>query len=411
MKYTRTSLPCQLLALLIGGAVVFNAPSEDRNPQVSRFGETEQIAPSMDGANGIKRGLAPVASQTGRFVAFESVANNLVPGDEFFDRDIYLRNRDVDGNDSFDLAGNVETIRVSQSWNAIEEPDGESFAPAISSDGNWIAFESLATNLLIPGTDTNGKRDIFVRHRAGGPTIRISNGYGTDQSNGHSYAPSISQSGRYIAFHSDATNLLAPGADTNGKLDVFLYDRDTDNDGAFDVAGFTSMTRVSVSTSGQQGNGHSYDASISADGRTIAFTSDANNFESPNNSVSDVFVRDTDAATTTKISLNSAGQAGNGNSGAATIYYDGRFIAFQSDASNLVWPDTGGYSDIFLRDRGPQLLGDLDGNHVVNTRDRDILIQNYGTPQPCSAADLDRDGDVDGTDLAILLTNCGDCPP
>ena len=112
------------------------------------------------------------------------------------------------------------------------------------------------------------------------------------------------------------------------------------------------ITRVSVSSAGVQGNSNSFISAISADGRYVAFTSYANNLVAGDtNGTEDVFVRDRVTGKTTRISVSSAGGQGNGYSNNSRISADGRYVAFSSDAENLVAGDTNGYDDVFVRDR------------------------------------------------------------
>ena len=139
----------------------------------------------------------------------------------------------------------------------------QSAVASISADGRYVAFISDASN-LVPG-DTNGVTDIFVYDRQTGTIERVSVAADGTQGNGGSCQPSISADGRYVAFSSYASNLV-PG-DTNGISDVFVYDRQTD-----------TIERVSVAADGTQGNSYSWQpASISADGRYVAFSSFASN--------------------------------------------------------------------------------------------------------------------------------------
>ena len=186
----------------------------------------------------------------------------------------------------------------------------------------------------------------FAFHLTAGPaalaqsgiTIRMSVSSSGKQANGYSHYPSISANGRYVAFESDASNLVAN--DTNAQRDVFVRDR---------IAKTT--TRVSTSSTGTQSSGGSAYASISSDGRYVAFNSAASNLV-PNdtNAVPDVFVRDTVANTTIRASVSSIGAQGNGRSAFAAISQDGRHVAFESNASNLVDGDSGGWTDIFVHD-------------------------------------------------------------
>src|SRR5439155_6361067 len=147
-----------------------------------------------------------------------------------------------------------------------------------------------ATNLLGPGGDTNGVEDVFVRDRLLGVTERVSVPAGGGEANGASSSgPSISADGRYVAFASAATNLLGPGADSNGVTDVFVHDR---------LTGLTE--RVSVSSAGNEGSGGTFTGPIlAADGRSVAFSSRDTNLVgagTDTNGVADVYVRRLDPA-------------------------------------------------------------------------------------------------------------------
>jgi Tol biopolymer transport system component len=172
----------------------------------------------------------------------------------------------------------------------------------------------------------------------GTTTMRVSVSSAEFQGFGVSSQSEMSADGRYVAFVS-GSRTLAPG-DTNGQPDVYLRDR---------VAGTT--TRVSVSSSGDQGNGRSDGPSISRDGRFVAFFSYASTLVSGDtNGKPDVFLRDVVAGTTRRVSVSSGGQQGNGDSSFASVSDDGRLVAFQSVASNLVNGDGNGVYDVFVRD-------------------------------------------------------------
>jgi Tol biopolymer transport system component len=175
-----------------------------------------------------------------------------------------------------------------------------------------------------------------------GTTTRVpSNSLGF-QTNGGSGLPSISPDGRYVAYESAATNLVS--GDTNGFGDVFVTDRLTG-----------STTRVSVDNTGNEGNQGGGGPSISADGRYVAFTSDSTNLvEEDTNYSSDIFVHDRQTGLTTRVSVDDAGNQGDGASmttGGSSISADGRYIAFYSLATNLVAGDTNGAMDVFVHDR------------------------------------------------------------
>ncbi|MEG4284712.1 calcium-binding protein [Microcoleus sp. A006_D1] len=232
---------------------------------------------------------------------------------------------------------NITRVSVDSAGN--QGNDG-SFSSSFSADGRFVAFSSDAFN-LVPG-DTNNSRDIFVRNLSTNTTTRVSVDSAGNQGNDFSRAPSISADGRFVAFFSDASNLV-PG-DTNGSSDFFVRDLLTN-----------TTTRVSVDSAGNQGNGDfssfSLVPSISADGRFVAFKSNAFNLvPGDTNNTEDIFVRDLSTNTTTRVSVDSAGNQGIDNSSAPSISANGRFVAFSSDASNLVPGDTNGSRDIFVRD-------------------------------------------------------------
>ena len=230
------------------------------------------------------------------------------------------------------------TSRVSLDSNGAQV-NAASLDPSISVDGRFVAFTSYATNLVTG--DTNGERDVFVRDRQSGTTERISVDSSGLQANGFSECPAISADGRFVAFSSNASNLVA--GDTNGFTDVFLRDR---------LLGTT--VRVSISSTGAQGNSNlSYPwVAISGDGNFVAFSGDASNLvPGDTNGWGDLFVRSMQTATTDRVSISSGGTQANWESLRPAFSADGRFVAFESNASNLDIGDTNGVSDVFVRDR------------------------------------------------------------
>jgi Tol biopolymer transport system component len=198
-------------------------------------------------------------------VAFRSPASNLVRGDTNRRTDVFVRDRQT-----------RTTRRVSVNSHG-HQANYSSFDPAISADGSFVVFVSSASNLV--RGDTNGKVDVFVRNRHAGTTTRVNVRSDGHQANRPSSAPSISATGRYVAYRSGGSNLVA--GDTNHKADVFLRDR---------TAGTTK--RVSVRSNGDQANGLSFEPSISADGRYIAFHSHASNLiAGDTNGRPDIFIR------------------------------------------------------------------------------------------------------------------------
>ncbi|MDO5648693.1 MAG: hypothetical protein Q4G20_12240, partial [Paracoccus sp. (in: a-proteobacteria)] len=288
-------------------------------------GVTERVSVSSSGEQGDWSSFMPSISADGRFVTFWSDATNLVPGDTNWRHDIFVHDRQT---------GVTERVSVSSSG---EQGNRHSYNPSISADGRFVTFRSYATN-LVPG-DTNERDDVFVHDRQTGVTERVSVSSSGEQGGEWSSTPSISADGRFVTFYSDATNLV-PG-DTNGRHDIFVHDRQT---------GVTE--RVSVSSSGEQGDGYSYYPSISADGRFVAFKSDATNLvPGDTNGRGDIFVHDRQTGQTERVSVSSSGEQGNYESSAPSISADGRFVTFRSSATNLVPGDTNRSGDIFVHDR------------------------------------------------------------
>jgi hypothetical protein len=229
-----------------------------------------------------------------------------------------------------------ETTRVSVDSSGAEGNLGSS-SLVLAANGLVIAFQSDATNLVT--ADTNHFGDVFVHDRSAGTTERVSIDSSGREANGFSYVNSISANGRWVAFTSEATNLVA--ADQNHVIDAFLRDRSTG-----------TTERISVGTSGQEGNGSSGWASLAADASAIAFTSLASNLVAGDaNSTWDVFVRDRVTGTTIRVSVDSSGAEGNGASQLGALSADGKVVAFESTASNLVASDNAGMRDVFIHDR------------------------------------------------------------
>lgn len=231
------------------------------------------------------------------------------------------------------------TTRVS-THSSGAQANGESHRAEISADGRWVAFESDATN-LVPG-DTNSLRDVFLHDLSSGATERVSIDVAGTGTNGASGWATLSADGRFVAYASAATNIAA--GDTNGLDDVFLWDRQN-----------RATVRVSVDSTGLQADLGSSNPAVSGDGRFVAFASDATNLVAGDtNASSDAFVHDVSNGETTRVSVDSAGAQGNFGSamrGGYQISADGRFVAFDSAASNLVAGDTNAATDCFVHDR------------------------------------------------------------
>jgi Tol biopolymer transport system component len=317
-----------------------NAPNlveGDRNFRYDVFvrdrvrGETTRVSVGSAGAEGNNDSAFPSISANGRFVAFLSLASNLVRGDRNHRADVFVR--DIKRG---------ETTRVGVSSTGEEANDGSIWLPAISDNGRFVAFFSRSTN-LVPN-DHNGLADFFVRDRKRGETTRVSvSSTGEEQTPGPGaeelgIVPAISHNGRFVAFFSASTNLVE--GDHNGTDDIFVRDRK-----------LGETTRVSVSSTGEEANGSSlFYPSISANGRFVAFTSYASNLVPGDaNGAEDVFVRDRKRGVTTRIRESDKHRGV--YSGIPSITDNGRFVAFESPAPDLVEGDRNDSIDVFLRDR------------------------------------------------------------
>lgn len=287
---------------------------------VTRASDAPGGVESSGGAGGSRN---PDLNADGRYVAFFSSATNLIAGDANTSDDVFVYDRTA-----------AQTTRASVATGGVEADDA-SDTPRISSEGRYVVFTSDATNLV--AGDANLLPDLFVHDRLSGETTRVSVATGGGEAiGGGSSASAISADGRYVAFLSDATNLVA--GDTNATQDAFVHDRQTQE-----------TTRVSVATGGAQGNGLTQRVQISADGRYVVFSSGAANLVAGDtNGVPDVFLHDRQTAETTRLSLSLDGQQLNGASQALDINSACGYVTLQSNASNFVSGDTNGQTDIFV---------------------------------------------------------------
>ena len=338
----------------------------------------ERVNVSTGGTQADSGGSECSISANGRFVAFHSDATNLVAADTNGCSDVFVRDR---------LTGS--TVRVSVAAD-LTEADGASFCPYISANGRYVAFDSQATNLS--PNDVSAHQDVFVHDRetnaivvaslgmsgqggdgpsCGGPVsddgrYAVFTTYATNMESPpvewiHVYYrdtqaaqtcrvttdiisievfdyPGMSSDGRYIAFYSEATTQVT--GDTNGCADAFVYDRQTG-----------TSTRVSVDSAGVEGNGLCNEVEISAGGRYVVFNSAASNLVAGDtNGQMDIYVHDTQSGQTTRASLADDGSEPNSGSGSGSVSSDGRYVCFRSAATNLVPGDTNGKVDIFVRD-------------------------------------------------------------
>jgi len=277
-------------------------------------GLTTLVSADFGGAGVGGVDLAPVISANGRFVGFETISDGLAPDDLNATYDAFLYDS---------VTGTTELISRANPGCKVVTGNNSSFVTSkpVSDDGRLVVFESLACDIV--AGDTNGVWDIFVRDLIADTSGLVSvNIAGTVSTTGASRSPSISGSGRYVVFISTSEDLVVN--DTNRVEDVFVRDL---------IAGRTTL--VSVTPEGYSGNGPSFAASISEDGRWVAFQSLANNL-SPGDGdlIDDIYVRDLESGVTALISANAPEDHGSMTFSNPIISPDGRFVAFQAVLSS-----------------------------------------------------------------------------
>ncbi len=386
----------------------------------------------------------PSLSGDGRLTGFSSYASNLVAGDTNNNADIFLKdlttgavqrlfinvdaqqfqinlfldfrlafsadNRfvafitsvdtlvpgDTNGaTDVFVLDRSDGSSRRASQDAASGQANADSLRPALSADGRYVAFQSYASNLV--AGDTNGAVDIFVKDLQDGAISRVSSGPGGAQANAASGYPVLSGDGRLLAFSSYASNLV--GDDTNQAYDIFVRDRQTGIN-----------TRISTDAAGMQANGHSFGEGLafSADGRFLLFTTEATNLL-PGSQLfsSSVMVKNLSTGAIARASESAQGLAGNGAAFAGAISADGHYVVFSSHASNLVDGDTNGASDIFVKDMWSGAIRRLSGNESGTEGNGESNSPTFSADSrhilfASAASNLVADDTNGGTDLFII---------
>jgi hypothetical protein len=260
-------------------------------------------------------------SADGRYVLFSTAATNL--GADGPGTDLFVRDRQ---------SGVTQLATADSSGVPANSGTGQG---VLSADGRFVAFSTTASNLVVG--DTNATYDVFVRDLVLGQTTRVSVDSAGTQANSSSQRPAISADGRFVAFTSSATNLVA--GDTNGKQDIFVHDRQT-----------AQTSRVSVSTTGAQATGDSFACWISGDGQRVSIYTFATLVPEDTNSDADIYVRDRLTATTVRASVSSSGlQLTQGVNG-GMISADGNYVTFSTPYGALVPNDTNDAWDAFVHD-------------------------------------------------------------
>ena len=319
-----SSLPAVLVLAVLGHQPIAHGQTAATVELVS-VGTDGIAGNSHSGSDGINPPRTRITAD-GRYVAFESFASTIVCSDnDSSTQDVFVRDRRTG-----------RAVVASVPWNG-GEANHNSFDPVISADGRYVAFASQATN-LVPG-DTNGFIDVFLRDLQAGTTTRLSVSSTGEQSNSVSYGAAISGDGRFVAFYSGGSNLVA--GDNNNRFDTFVRDV---------VAGTTE--RVSVSSAGVENwccDG--LYPSISSDGRYVAFLAQGSLDPSVPPHWQQIYIRDRVAGTTTLVRPTATGELSNTGIRFADISANGRFVAFQSNSDNIVTPDQNGFAhDVFVKD-------------------------------------------------------------
>jgi hypothetical protein len=339
---------------------------------------------------------APVLSADGQFVVFRSLGAPSGVADTNGAFDIYL----------FPVTGFPSYTLVSRSAaSATTTANGASASYAVSADGSYVAFSSTATNVATGVSDANAESDVFLFNRATGTNVLVSRSAASSKTTAAkgSYAPTVSDDGRYVAFMSYANNVVTGQSDGANTADAFVYDRLTpsgtklvsrtaasataaagginpkisgdgsaivfrstgtnlvagqvDPNANYDVFVYTRATATNAMVSRRAGttataaNGSTFgDPTISANGQKVAFLSTGTNFVSASdtNNALDVFVFDRSTGLNVLAShVGSYSIAGNGESKTATISADGSTVLFTSLATNLGTGDANGFRDVF----------------------------------------------------------------
>lgn len=366
--------------------------------------QTSRVSIAADGSEANGNSTIAAISANGDYVVFYSFADNLVANDLNGEADLFVR--DV-------TMGLTTRVNVASDGTEANAKPGGVFS--ISGDGELILFASRATNLV--AGDTNGENDIFLHERSTGLTTLVNISATGNQTSARSRGSHISSDGRWAAFMSDGTELT--GMDTNGFSDVFVKDLLN-----------LQIERISDAADGSQSNGEIVgDARISSDGRWVAFGSSANNLiANDNNGASDVFVRDRQTGQTTRVTENSNGIGQDGNSlSSHHISGNGRFVTYSSDSTNIVPTGiTNSLTQIFVHDRNTgetirvtntpegntpfanQWLGGIsdDGLAVVFQSAADDILPGIPSQGDVYLVLLTNETDADGDGVENSIDNC-----
>jgi Tol biopolymer transport system component len=322
-------------ALLLALALLAPSCKGNVNDHTVIVAVTDRASVSTLGVEGNDSSIFPSVSADGRYVAFQSKASNLVPGDTSGFKDVFRKDM---------ITGQLELVSVNTTGGF---GNGDSTRPSISADGRYVAFQSDADDLV--ASDTNGVSDIFIRDMqpGGAGTIRVSvvTGAGAESFPPlfGAFDPVISANGAFVAFRSDATDLVTSPALTLGVFNVFRHPRAPN--------GTTDL--VSVNATGPEPDFDSSAPSISGSGQFVAFESSSTNLIPAGTTGQQVYVRDMTGGSTALFSVDSGGVTqGDALSANPSVSDDGTRVVFESRSTNLAPVDVPGQSYIFLHVTG-----------------------------------------------------------
>jgi uncharacterized repeat protein (TIGR01451 family) len=292
--------------------------------------QTTRVSVAGDGTEANAGGSEPDISRDGRFVAFLSVSDNLVP-DTNFTSDVFVHDRQTG-----------VTERISEAPDGSDANGQSLFAPRLSADGRFVYFTSFASN-LVAGDPDNGDVDAYLFDRQTQTATAITSNRPSSGVIAHGIAAGISGNGRYLTFTTQDTSFISP--DTNGFFeDAWLVDRTTGE-----------YVLVGVNDAGEQGDDSTFAGDVSDDGRFVALVSRSTSFGGPANFRENVYLRDRLAGTTRLVSVASDGTEGDLDSIEAAMTPDGLVIGFASRSSSFVPENQGFFAyDVFVRDTRPQ---------------------------------------------------------
>ena len=317
----RRLVPAVVVAMLVTSGVAWGVAPGFASGSTTRVSVASDGTPANAGTNGY------VISQDGRYVVFASMATNLDPRSTMIRLEVYRHDR---------VTGLTELVSLNRSGT----PTAAAFAPTLSADGRFVAFQSSGSDLV--ANDTIGSMDVFVRDMTTGTTVAAStDATGAFVTGGGTLANfpgarAISDDGRYVVFASSAQLVAEPN---NGVAQIYVKDLSTG-----------AVVRASVDATGAAGNGMSDQAVISGDGHVVAFRSTSTNLSPLATGTTQIFTRDLVTGTTTLESLSADGMAADQGASLPGLSRDGRYLVFET-ASKLTSADADGNFDVYLRDR------------------------------------------------------------